>query len=101
MDEGKIRKLKAAGMTVTSAKEWLGLTKEESAIVDIRIRLAREVERLRETNGLTQKQLAECLGTRQSGVARMERNPSSSSIDSLMKALLVLGATPRKIAALL
>jgi plasmid maintenance system antidote protein VapI len=50
---------------------------------------------------LTQKALAEQIGTKQPAVARMVSNPSSTTIDSLMKALLSLGSTPRKIAALL
>ena len=101
IDKAKLEKLKKAGMSVTDTTYWLGLTPEESAIVDIRIKLAREVERLRHENGITQKELAESLGTKQSGIARMERNPIATTIDSLVMALLSLGATPRRIAALL
>ena len=77
MDKAKREKLEKAGIVVT------------------------EVERLRRENGLTQKALAEQIGTKQPAVARMVSNPSSTTIDSLMKALLSLGSTPRKIAALL
>ena len=101
MDKAKKVKLEKAGIVVTDASEWLGLSKEEEALVEIRVNLAREVERLRRENGLTQKALAEQIGTKQPAVARMVSNPSSTTIDSLMKALLSLGSTPRKIAALL
>lgn len=88
-------------MVVTDASDWLSLTSEESAIVDIRIKLAREVERLRHEKNITQADLAKSIGTRQSGIARMERNPVSATIDSLMMGLLALGSSPRRIAALL
>lgn len=101
MDKAKRKKLEKAGIVVTDASEWLGLSKEEEALVEIRVNLAREVERLRRENGLTQKALAEQIGTKQPAVARMVSNPSSTTIDSLVKALLSLGSTPRKIAALL
>ncbi|MBR0055761.1 MAG: XRE family transcriptional regulator [Kiritimatiellae bacterium] len=101
MDKAKLEKLKKAGMAVTGTAEWIGLSPEESAVVDMRIRLAREVERLRHVKGMTQKTLAEELGTRQPGVARMERKPASSTLDALVMALLKLGSTPRRIAALL
>ena len=101
MDKAKRRKLEKAGMIITDTAEWLGLDREEAALVEMRANLAREVERLRRENSMTQVELAEKMGTKQSGVARMERNPSSSSLDALFKALLKLGATPRKIAALL
>ena len=101
MDKSKIAKLEKAGMVVTDAAEWVGLSPEESAIVDMRINLAREVERLRHASGMTQTDLARKLGTKQSGVARMERRPASTTIDTLVMALLRLGATPRRIAALL
>lgn len=60
----KREKLEKAGIVVTDASEWLGLSKEEEALIEIRVNLAREVERLRRENGLTQKALAEigCCG---------------------------------------
>lgn len=101
MDKAKRDKLEKAGLIVTNASEWLGLSKEEEALVEMRVNLAREVERLRRENGVTQKALAERVGTKQPAVARMVRSPSSTTLDSLVKALLSLGSTPRKIAALL
>jgi predicted XRE-type DNA-binding protein len=101
MDKTKRAKLEKAGMIVTDAAGWLGLDPEEAALVEMRANLAREVERLRRENGVTQVELAEKMGTKQPGVARMERNPSSTTLDALFRALLKLGASPRKIAALL
>ena len=53
----KREKLEKAGIVVTDASEWLGLSKEEEALVEIRVNLAREVERLRRENELTQRRL--------------------------------------------
>lgn len=58
MDKAKRDKLEKAGLIVTNASEWLGLSKEEEALVEMRVNLAREVERLRRENGVTQKAIA-------------------------------------------
>lgn len=100
MNNQKLKKIKAAGYTVTHADEWLRLDAEEKALVSMRISLAKEVENLRKKRDITQTELAERLGTKQSGIARMERNPRNATLDSLVKALLELGSTPKKIAAL-
>jgi hypothetical protein len=41
------------------------------------------------------------IGTKQSGVARLLKCPASATIDSLVKTLPALGATPKRIAALI
>ena len=43
MDKAKREKLEKAGIVVTDASEWLGLSKEEEALVEIRVNLARGV----------------------------------------------------------
>jgi predicted XRE-type DNA-binding protein len=101
MDNKKRKVLEAAGFHVTDAAEWLGLSNEEKAIVDMRIKFAMEIERVCKDRGITQKELAERIGTRQSGVARMLNYPARVTLDSLIRTLLTLGATPRRIAALI
>ncbi len=91
----------AAGYRVTDAADWLGLTPQERTLVNMRVSLALEVERLRKESHLTQKALAAKIGAKQSGVARMLGSLASATIDSLIKTLLALGATPRRIAALI
>ena len=41
------------------------------------------------------------MGTKQPTVSRMLMPPSTTTFDALFRALLALGATPRKIAAVL
>lgn len=101
MTKEKKAKLEEAGFVVTSATNWLGLTDEESKIVEMRVALAKEIEKLRVEQGLTQAALAKRLNTKQSGVARMINNPDSSTIDNLMKTMIAMGAPVSRIAATL
>ena len=70
-------------------------------MVSIRVNFAIEIERVCKERGITQQALAEKIGTRQSGVARMLKNPTKVTIDSLIKALLALGTPSKRIAALI
>jgi len=101
MDTKKRKQLEAAGYQVTDASNWLGLTPQEQAIVNMRVNFALEIERVRKASNITQQELAEKIGTRQSGVARMLNNPTTATIDSLIKTLLALGTSPKRIAALI
>ena len=97
----KKKALESAGYKVTDAAEWLELSPEEEVIVNMRVNFAMEIERVCKERGITQQALAEKIGTRQSGVARMLNNPSKVTIDSLIKTLLALGTTSKRIAALI
>jgi ribosome-binding protein aMBF1 (putative translation factor) len=55
------------------------------------IRLAMEIHDLREKRGLSQRELAERLGTTQSAVARLEAGNVSPSLPTLDKVADVLG----------
>jgi len=101
MDPKKRKLLLAAGYQINDSAEWLELTPQEQAIVNMRVNFALEIERVRKASNITQQELAEKIGTRQSGVARMLNNPASATIDSLIKTLLALGASPKRIAALI
>ena len=101
MTEVKKKMLGANGMKVVDSADWLGLTKEESQLVDMRVALAEELERVRKEKGLTQAELARRIGTKQSAVARMTGKPESSTIDNLMRSLMALGEPVSKIAACL
>ena len=101
MNAEKMKRIKAAGYKVTTADEWLGLTPEESQLVDIRLALAEQLEEVRKEKGISQAQLAAKMGTKQSGVARMVNRPETSSMDNLVKGLITLGVPISKIAACL
>lgn len=97
MSKSKTRKLKAAGWKVGSAADFLGLTPEEAALVELRVVLATQLKRYRTKKKLTQQQLAEALNSSQSRVAKMEAGDPSVSIDLLLKSLLHLGASLRQL----
>jgi plasmid maintenance system antidote protein VapI len=94
MEKRKQRKLEAKGWRVGSAAEFLGLTAEEAALVEMKLRLGRALRDRRLSLHLSQVGLAKRLGSSQSRVAKMEAGNRSVSIDLLMKALVTLGATP-------
>ena len=101
MNKEKIKKLEALGFKVTTMKDWLKLSIEEEKVIEMRIALAAELEKIRKEKGLTQAQLAKRLGTKQSGVARMINSPDSATIDNLIKAMVSMGASVSRIAACL
>ena len=101
MTEKKKKMLEANGYRVVDSANWLGLSNEEAQIVDMRVALAQELERVRKAKGVTQAELARRVGTKQSGVARMINNPDTSTMDNLIKGLIALGEPISKIAACL
>ena len=102
MKTEKRKRLEKAGYAVfDDARDWLGFTEEEKILSDMQIAAARELERLRAEQGVSQTELARRMGTKQSTVSRTLRSPQTASFDWLFRALIALGATPRKIAACL
>jgi ribosome-binding protein aMBF1 (putative translation factor) len=99
MDSKKRKRLEAAGWTFGNAEDFLGMSPEEAAYLEIKLTLAREVEAQRKKAGLSQAELAAKLKTRQPNIARIENAQQGVSLDALFKTLLALGLTPRKIAA--
>ena len=94
MERRKQRRLEVRGWRVGSAAEFLGLSAEEAALVEMKLRLSQALKSLRLDLRLSQTALAKRLGSSQSRVAKMEAGDRSVSIDLLMKALLTLGASP-------
>ena len=62
MTEAKKKIVEANGYKVTDSAEWLGLSREEAQILDMRVALAQELERVRTAKGLTQAEFAKRLG---------------------------------------
>lgn len=87
------------GWTEGSVKELLGLTDEEAAIVEMRLRMAERVRKCRVARRLTQKQLADRLRSKQPHIARLEQG--DASLELMMRALLVMGESRKKIARVL
>ena len=97
MNRAQVRRLEAAGWKVGDAAEFLGLTPEESALIDIKVSLIAALRALRERRGWTQTRLARRVGSSQSRIAKMENGDWHTSIDLLIGTLLALGATRREV----
>jgi len=93
----KRRKLEAAGWRVGDARDFLNLTSEEAAFVEIKLDLARRLRELREERKWTQAEFAKRVGSSQSRVAKMESADSTVSVDLLVRSLLAAGADRREV----
>ena len=98
MDKAKRKRLQTRGWRVGTASDFLGLSAEEAALVEMKVSLSQALRARREARGLSQVAFAKRLGSSQSRVAKMEAADSTVSMDLLVRALVVLGATPRDIA---
>jgi hypothetical protein len=95
MKTAKNAQLASAGFKVGSADEFLGLTAEESALVSLRLQLAKEVRRRRLNQQCSQAELARRLHSSQSRIAKLEAAEPDVSIDLLFRALFATGAKMR------
>jgi len=93
MDKAKKDRLAAAGWRSGDAADFLELTDEEAAFVELKLALADYLRELRTQNSWTQLQVARRLGSSQSRVAKMEAADASVSLDLLIRSLLALGAS--------
>jgi len=91
-------RLEKKGWKVGSAEEFLELSPEEAAYIEMKLRLSEGLRRKRKRRKLSQVQLAELIQSSQSRVAKMEGGDPSVSIDLLIRSLLALGATNRELA---
>jgi predicted transcriptional regulator len=91
--EEKRRRLEAKGWKVGSAQEFLRLSDEEAAYIDLKVRLATSLRERRQRRRLTQADLAKLLRSSQSRVAKMEAGDPAVSLDLLIRSLLILGTS--------
>lgn len=98
MDAAKKKRLKEAGWSAGSVAEFLELTPEESAVIEIKLRLTELIKKARARRHLSQVALAERLGSSQSRVAKIEAGDPSVSLDLLVRASFASGATRKELA---
>ena len=92
----KLKRVLEMGGRVTTVQEWLDLSDEEVALLDMKIELGKKLEALRRRKKLTQQEVAELLQTSQGRVSKMERG--QASLDQLAWSLLVMGESRERIA---
>lgn len=101
MRDSKRKRLSAKGWKAGTAKEFLQLSDEESALIELRLKLADGLKVRRVKQGLTQVQLAKAVRSSQSRVAKMEAGDPAVSLDLLLRSLLALGTTNRELAQII
>jgi DNA-binding XRE family transcriptional regulator len=101
MRKTKRKRLEARGWKVGGVDEFLGLTPEESAYIELKLKLAENLRKRRERRKLTQVELAKMVRSSQSRVAKMEAGDPSVSLDLLIRSLLALGASNRELARMI
>jgi predicted XRE-type DNA-binding protein len=84
-------KLEAAGFAVGDVDEFLTLTPEELALVELRAALSRTVRTKRLEAALTQAQLAERMKSTQARVAKIEDGSQEVSLDLMFRGLFAVG----------
>jgi ribosome-binding protein aMBF1 (putative translation factor) len=97
MKKKKKERLEKAGWKVGTVKEFLGLTHEEAALIEMKLALARSLKERRLAHTLTQEELAKELGSSQSRVAKMEAADATVSMELLVRSLLLLGASRQEV----
>ncbi len=101
MEPTKQRKLEEAGWKIGSTEEFLNLTPEEAAYINLKIALGNSVRQTRAHKKMTQSELAALLRSSQSRVAKMEAGDPSVSLDLLIRSLLSLGLSRENLALLI
>ena len=99
--DAKRRRLEAKGWKFGNTRDFLGLSAEEAAYVDLKARLAIGLRGRRQRRSLTQADLAERLQSSQSRIAKMEAGDPSVSLDLLVRSLLILGISRRELSRLI
>jgi DNA-binding XRE family transcriptional regulator len=97
MDKRKKDKLATKGWKTGSVAEFLDLSDEESAYIEMKLALSEKLKERRRRTKLTQAELAKAIESSQSRVAKMEAGDPSVSIDLLVKSLLALGVSKKEL----
>ena len=101
MRKQKRKRLEAKGWKTGTIKEFLGLSDEESAYIELKVKLAAGLKQRRQQQGLSQLELAAKLQSSQSRVAKMEAGDPSVSLDLLVRSLITLGSSDRELSQII
>lgn len=98
MNEAKRKRLAEAGYQATTVADFLGLSTEQSELIEIKVALTSALKKQRNKSSLSQSQLAVKIGSSQSRVAKMEAGDPHVSLDLMIRALVAAGMTRAAIA---
>jgi DNA-binding XRE family transcriptional regulator len=98
MKQSKRKALEKKGWKVGSASNFLNLSDEELALIELKIALGNALKQRRQKKRLTQEAAAKAIASSQSRIAKMEAGDPSVSIDLLIKSMYTLGASNQEVA---
>jgi ribosome-binding protein aMBF1 (putative translation factor) len=99
--EKKRRRLATRGWKIGTDQEFLRLSDDEAAYIDLKVRLATALRERRRQESFTQAELAKRLQSSQSRIAKMEAGDPSVSLDLLIRSLLILGASRQELSRII
>ena len=98
MDNKKRKRLEEKGWKIGDADEFLALSREETAYIELKRAFGQNLKHRRHQQQITQAQLAKMIQSSQSRIAKMEAGDPGVSLDLLVRSLLALGASRRELA---
>jgi DNA-binding XRE family transcriptional regulator len=101
MKTARKKRLEAKGWKIGNSTEFLGLSSEEAAYVELKLALSKNLQATRKGKNLTQEELARLLKSSQSRIAKMEAGDPTVSLDLLVRSLLALGASRKTLSRIL
>ena len=101
MHNDRKKRLVEKGWKFGSAEEFLGLSEEEKAYIEIKLRLSESFRQHRLRREMTQIEVARLIKSSQSRVAKMEAGDSTVSLDLLVRSLIALGVSSRGVLKLI
>jgi len=101
MRDDKKKRLEARGWKVGTTREFLKLSADEEAYIELRLRLADGLKKRRLRRHLTQTDLARVVRSSQSRIAKMEIGDPTVSLDLLIRSLLILGTSRKDLARII
>jgi len=90
-------KLERKGWKLGTADEFLNLSSDELAYIELKLALSDKLKAKRVSKKLTQAEFAQIMKSSQSRVAKMEAGDPAVSIDLLIKSLLALGVSKKEL----
>jgi len=97
MNKSKRKRLESKGWKVGTVRDFLALSNEEVAYIELKLALAKNLQKKRRTLKITQTDLAKRLRSSQSRIAKMEAGDPSVSVDLLIRSLLALGVSKQSL----
>jgi len=97
VNKTKRAKLANKGWKLGSADEFLELSTEEAAYVELKLALSEKLKEKRLRKKLTQAEFARLIHSSQSRIAKMEAGDPTVSIDLLVKSLFALGVSKKEL----